>query len=100
MCTHFLVEELYKYINDSKCQNKPTKGDRGEQGEEGEQGLPGEKGEKGIEGPQGLPGVDGNSAVIMEIVHSKQERSTMPLTRDQQRKVTELAKKTCEKIYW
>ena len=82
------------------CPEKLIRGDRGERGEQGKQGEQGERGEKGMQGDQGLPGKDGNSAVIMEIVHSKQERSTMPLTRDQQRKVTELAKKTCEKIYW
>ena len=93
----FLVEILRNNIT-QKCPLK--KGDRGERGERGMQGEQGERGEKGMQGDQGLPGKDGNSAVIMEIVHSKQERSTMPLTRDQQRKVTELAKKTCEKIYW
>ena len=99
MCTHFLVEELHKYINETKCPDKLTKGDPGERGEQGEQGQQGIKGEKGEVGPQGLPGVDGNSAVIMEIVHSSRKVSTSVLTKDQQMKVKDLAQKACKEVY-
>ena len=93
-----LVEQLEKAAQ-TKCPDKLIKGERGEKGEQGLQGLPGKRGEKGIQGPQGLPGVDGNSAVIMEIVHSKRKVSTSVLTKDQQTKVNHLAQKACKEVY-
>ena len=94
----FLVKSLEAML-ETKCPKKFIKGETGLPGEIGLQGQKGEKGMQGPQGSQGPRGIDGNSAVIMEIVHSKQRVSTEVLSKDQQIKVKELAEKACKEVY-